>query len=76
MSIPDELKDKVKEVRSWMIIDGDMDRVAAKARKSRRWVQAVLNGHTFNAQIVEAGIEVMEENRARFQCNKSNLRIA
>lgn len=75
MTIPAELEDKIKEIRQWMIVDGDMDRVAAKARKSRRWTQKVLNGHTFNAEIVDAGIEIMEENKARFRV-QSNLKIA
>lgn len=65
--LPPELEAKIDEVKSWMF-DGDQDRVAAKSRKSREWVNKVLNKHTFNAQILEAAIEVMNENKARFEC--------
>lgn len=72
--MPPELEDKIREIRQWMF-ENDMDRVAAKSRKSRRWVGKVLNGHAFNAQIVEAGIEVMNENKARFEC-QPKMKIA
>jgi hypothetical protein len=68
-----ELEAKIDEVKLWML-DGDQELVAAKSRKSLRWVNAVLNKHAFNAQILEAAIEVMNENRARFQCTESTLR--
>lgn len=67
-SLPPELEAKIDEVKSWMF-EGDQDKVAAKSRKSREWVNKVLNKKAFNAQIVEAAIEVMEENRVRFRCS-------
>lgn len=73
-TLPKELEAKLDEVKSWML-DGDQDRVAAKARKSRVYVNRVLNKHVFNAQILEAGIEVMNENKARFQIN-TTMKIA
>lgn len=63
-----ELEAKIDEVKLWML-EGDQDRVAAKSRKSREWVNKVLNKHAFNAQILEAAIEVMNENKARFECS-------
>lgn len=71
-----ELEAKIDEVKRWMVSDGDMDRVARLSRKSYRWVNAVLNKHAFNAEILDAGIQVMEENKARFQINNSTLKIA
>jgi hypothetical protein len=70
-----ELEAKIDEVKLWML-EGDQDRVAAKSRKSREWVNKVLNKKAFNAQIIESAIEVMEENKARFQCNTSKMKIA
>lgn len=67
-SLPPELEAKLDEVKSWMF-DGDQDKVAAKSRKSRVWVNQVLNKHAFNALILESAIEVMNENKARFECN-------
>lgn len=75
MKLPPELEAKIDEAKSWLIVDGDQDRVAAKARKSRVWVNRVLNKHAFNAQILEAAIEVMNENKARFEC-QPKMKIA
>lgn len=66
--LPSELEAKIDEVKSWMF-DGDQDKVASKSRKSRVWVNKVLNKKAFNAQILEAGIEVMNENKRRFEIN-------
>jgi hypothetical protein len=71
--LPKELDEKITEIHSWMF-DGDQDRVAAKARKSREWVSKVLNKKAFNAQIIEAAIEVMNENKARMEIK--TMRIA
>lgn len=70
-----ELEAKIDEVKLWML-DGDQERVAEKACKSRQWVNRVLNKHAFNADVLEAAIEVMESNKARFQINKSTLKLA
>ena len=67
-TLPPELEAKIDEVKSWML-DGDQDKVAARSRKSREWVNKVLNKKAFNASILEAGIEVMNENKARFECS-------
>jgi hypothetical protein len=66
-NLPAELEAKIDEIHSWMF-EGDQDKVAAKARKSREWVNKVLNKRAFNAQILEAAIEVMNENKQRFEC--------
>lgn len=66
-TLPPELAAKVKEVRTWML-DGDLDKVAARARKSKIYVSRVMNGHRFNAKILEEAIKVMQENKARFDC--------
>ena len=73
-TLPTELEAKIDEVHKWMF-EGDQDRVAAKSRKSREWVNKVLNKKAFNAQILEAAIEVMNENKARFQI-QPNMKIA
>lgn len=67
-ALPAELEATIKEARLWML-DGDINRVAVKSRKSRVWVSRVLNGHAFNAEIVDAAIEIMMENRSRFECS-------
>lgn len=69
-----DLEAKIDEIKMWMF-EGDQDRVAAKSRKSREWVSKVLNKHAFNPTIVECAIEVMNENKARFECNHK-LKIA
>lgn len=66
MKISPELEAKIDEVKQWMF-DGDQDKVAARSRKSREWVNKVLNKHAFNAQILDAAIEVMNENKLRFE---------
>ncbi|MBT1698256.1 hypothetical protein KK083_15290 [Fulvivirgaceae bacterium PWU4] len=66
-SLPPQLEARIDEVKSWLF-DGDQDKVASKSRKSRAWVNKVLNKKAFNAQILVAAIEVMNENKARFGC--------
>lgn len=70
--LPPELEAKIDEVKSWML-EGDQDRVAEKARKSRVWVNRVLNKKAFNTQILVAGIEIMNENKALFQISQQPL---
>lgn len=72
--IATELELKIDEIRLWMF-EGDQDKVAAKSRKSREWVNKVLHKKAFNAQILEAAIEVMNENKARFEI-QPKLKIA
>lgn len=73
-TIPVELEAKIDEVAAWMF-EGDRDKVAARSRKSREWVSKVLNKHAFNAQVLEAAIEVMNENKSRFEC-KPKMQVA
>lgn len=64
--LPKELDEKITEIHSWMF-EGDQDKIAARTRKSRVFVNRVLNKRAFNAQIIEVALEVMNENRARFE---------
>jgi hypothetical protein len=64
--LPPELEAKIDEVKLWLF-EGDQARVAKKSRKSRQWVNAVLNKHAFNAQILKAAIDVMNDNKAKFE---------
>lgn len=70
--LPPELEAKIAEVRMWLF-DGDNKRIAKKAKMTREWVSLVLNGHGFNARIIEAAIEVMNENKAKFQIEKKTF---
>lgn len=73
--IPAELEAKIDEVKSWMF-DGDQKLVAKKARRDEPWVSRVLNKKVApDKRILEAAIEVMNENKARFECS-NKLRIA
>lgn len=65
-SLPPELDAKIDEVKSWLF-EGDQIRVAKKSRKSRTWVCKVLNKKAFNSQIMQAAIEVMNDNKSRFE---------
>lgn len=73
--LPPELSAKIDEVKSWMM-DGDQARVARKSNKWEAQVSAVLNKKIApDKKILEAAIEMMNDNKARFECNK-NLKIA
>lgn len=73
--LPVELEAKIDEIHSWMF-DGDLDRVVSLSRKSKTWVSKVLNKRvTPNADIIEAGVKVMNENKARFEI-RPKLKIA
>lgn len=65
--LPIELEAKIDEINLWMF-EGDRDRVAAASRKSREWVSKVLHKKAFNSQILEAAINIMNENKSRFEC--------
>jgi hypothetical protein len=66
--LPPELSAKIDEIKSWLF-EGDQHEVARRSRKSRVWVNKVLNKKAFNAKIVEVAIQVMNENKARFEIN-------
>jgi hypothetical protein len=73
--IPTELEAKLDEIKSWMIFDGDQNRVAKKSGLSKQKVSAMLNKHvTPNKKLIEAGVEVMNENKAT--CEISPMKIA
>lgn len=69
-TLPPELEAKIDEVKIWLF-NGDQDKVAARSRKSREYVCKVLNKRRFNAQILEVAIEVMNENKAKFECTQA-----
>lgn len=69
--LPPELEAKIDEVKQWMF-DGDQARVAKKSKKTREWVNKVLNKHAFNAQILKAAIDVMNDNKAKFEIKGSD----
>ena len=65
--LPTELEAKIDEIHSWMF-DGDLDKVAKICRKSRGWVSKVLNKKvTPNMEVIEAGIQVMNENKIKLE---------
>jgi hypothetical protein len=72
--IPAELEAKIDEAKSWMFA-GDQMEVARRSRKSEEWVSKVMNKHAFNEDIVVAAIEVMNENKAKFEI-KAEMKIA
>lgn len=71
-TIPTELQQKVIEANQWLFY-GDKKEVAKRARKSEKYtimvLKAVMNGDgsKFNREIIECAIEVMNENKARFE---------
>jgi CRP-like cAMP-binding protein len=74
-TIPAELSAKIDEIKSWMVVPGDQEKVAAKARTCRETVNRVLNKRAFSDKVIEAGIEVMNENKRRFEISAS-MRVA
>lgn len=73
--LPPELEAKINEIKSWMIFDGDQNRVAKKAGLSKQRVSAMFNNRaTPNKRMIEAGVEVMNENKAT--CEVSPMKIA
>lgn len=73
-TIPAELEAKIDEVHSWML-DGDLDKVAKMTKKCKEYVCKVLRKKAFNSEVVIAGIQVMNENKAKFEINHS-MKIA
>lgn len=65
-TFPIELEQKIEEVNSWMFY-GDKGKVAKRSCKSLEYVGMVLSKKAFNAQVIECAIEVMNENKARFE---------
>jgi hypothetical protein len=65
-TFPTELEHKLTEINEWMFY-GDKGKVAKRSRKTLEYVGKVLSKKAFNRHIIECAIEVMEENKARFQ---------
>lgn len=65
-----ELSAKIDEVKQWLF-HSDQKEVAKRARAWETRVSEVLNKKRApNKRILEAAIEVMNENKARFECAK------
>ncbi len=73
-AIPAELEAKIDEVHSWML-DGDLDKIKNMTRKSKEYVCKVLRKKAFNPDVVIAGIQVMNENKAKFEISQT-MKIA
>jgi hypothetical protein len=74
-TLPPELEAKIDEVKSWML-EGDQDEVARRARVDKTRVSKVLNKRIApTKKVLDAAIEVMEDNRARFHCSQQ-MKIA
>ena len=64
-----ELEAKIDEVKQWLFY-GDAKEVAKRARTWETRVSEVLNKRRPpNKKILDAAIEVMNENKARFECS-------
>lgn len=75
-TLPPELEAKIDEVKSWMF-DGDQKRVAKLARVAESEVSATLNKKKNPCmRVVEKGIEVMNQNKARFECQTPSMKVA
>lgn len=73
--IAPELEAKIDEVKLWML-EGDQKEVAKRSRTDEPRVSKVLNKRVpVNKKILEAAIEVMNENKARFEI-QPKLKIA
>lgn len=74
-ALPAELEAKIDEIKSWMF-EGDQDEVARRARTWKSRVSEVLNKRIPpNKEILEKAIEVMNENKSRFECQPT-MKIA
>lgn len=67
-TLPLELEAKIDEINGWLFY-GDQKEVAKRARTQESRVSEVLHKkRTPTKKILDAAIEVMNENKARFQC--------
>jgi transcriptional regulator with XRE-family HTH domain len=74
-SIPAELEAKLDEIKSWMF-NGDQDEVAKRAGVKKQNVSAQLNKKQVpSKKVLDAAIEVMNENKARFEIRET-MKIA
>lgn len=62
-----ELEAKITEARAWLFY-GDVKEVAKRARTKPTRVSAMLNKkRSINKRVLDAAIEVMNENKLRFE---------
>jgi hypothetical protein len=74
-ALPAELEAKIDEIYSWML-DKDINKVAKISGRHRNWVSRVLRKKVApDMKVIEAGIEVMNQTKARLEIN-SNMKIA
>ena len=66
-----ELEAKIDEIKTWMFY-GDAKEVAKRSQEWGTRVSEVLNKKRVpNKRILDAAIEIMNENKARFECGKT-----
>ena len=71
-SLPPELPAKIDEIKLWMF-EGDQKEVDRRAKTFETRVSQVLNKRIApNKTVLEKAIEVMNENRVRFQISNHN----
>jgi hypothetical protein len=74
-AIPAELDAKIDEIKSWML-DGDQKEVAKRARTFETRVSQILNKRIApDKKVLDFAIEVMNENKARFEI-KPSMKVA
>jgi len=73
-TIPAELKEKLNEINSWLFY-GDKQEVAKRSGMTPTYVGMVLKGDAFNKTVIEKAIEVMNENKVRFEI-KPKMEVA
>lgn len=67
--LPTELDAKIDEIKLWMF-EADQNEVARRAKVDKTRVSKVLNKRIApTKKVLDAAIEVMEENKARFHCS-------
>lgn len=74
--LPSELEAKIDEIKGWML-DGDQKEVAKRARTWETRVSQILNKRIAPDKIVlDAAIQVMNENKARFEITTPKMKVA
>ena len=74
-ALPAELSAKIDEIKLWMF-EGDQKEVARRAKTFESRVSQILNKRIApDKKVLEKAIEVMNENRVRFQIEPS-MKIA
>jgi hypothetical protein len=74
-ALPKELEERIDEIYSWMF-EGDQQRVAKLSGKDAPFVSRVLTKKVSpNKKVLDAGLQVMNENKARFEI-KPSMKVA